>query len=402
MAAIQIAPDIFWVGAIDWSIRNFHGYSTDRGTTYNAYLIVDEKVVLIDTVKASLFDEFWSNLSTVVDPHRIDIVISNHTEMDHSGSLPRLMDIIGRDIPIYCSRMGKKNLTLHFGGGYNFIPVNEGDVLEVGRRKLTFLETRMLHWPDSMFTYLPQERILFSSDAFGQHYATVARFDSEVRREDLFFETKKYFANILLPYATLVLKLLEKVKKRGLEFEMICPDHGIVWKQSIDDLLRSYTTWAQQEGQKKAVVVYDTMWHSTEIMAHAITDAISERGIEVFPMRLKVCHRSDVVCEVLDSTAVVVGSPTLNNGLFPEVAQFLTYLKGLRPRNKVGGGFGSYGWSGEAPSLIEQELKLMGIDIVVPHLRLQYVPDREGLAICKSFGEDMAKAILDKWRQRAQ
>ncbi len=395
MGAVKIAEDIFWVGAIDWNIRDFHGYSTDRGTTYNAYLILDKKVTLIDTVKSSLFEEFYANLSEVVEPEKIDIVISNHTEMDHSGGLPRLMDRIGKDKPIYCSKMGKKNLSLHFGDPYNLVPVKEGDVLEIGRRKLTFLETRMLHWPDSMFSYLVDEKILFSSDAFGQHYATLGRFDEDVREGELLYETKKYFANILLPYAPLVGKLLAKIDKMGLEFRMICPDHGVIWKTFIPRILGLYERWGHQEQERKAVVVYDTMWHSTELMAHSIAEGIASKGVEVLPMRLKGCHRSDVVTEILDCRGVVVGSPTLNNGLFPRVAEFLTYLKGLRPKDKLGAAFGSYGWSGESTSLIEKALLEMNMEIVASPLKVQYVPDKEALGRCREMGREMGVRILE-------
>ncbi len=395
MGPVKIAENIYWVGAVDWGIRDFHGYSTHEGSTYNAYLILDEKITLIDTVKDKLYNQFISNIRQVIDPKKIDIVISNHTEMDHSGSLPHLMHLIGKDKPIYCSKMGKKNLSLHFGDKFYYIPVGDGDKISIGKRELMFIETRMLHWPDSMFTYLPEEKILFSSDAFGEHYATSKRFDHEVDEAELFNQCKKYFANILLPYAPLVLKLVDKIQKLNLEFEMICPDHGVIWTKYIDKIINSYIEWSKQEPKPRVVIVYDTMWHSTEIMAERIGEEIAKNGIDIKIMSLGVCHRSDVITELMDAGAMLVGSPTLNNGMFPTVADYLTYMKGLRPRNKMGAAFGSYGWSGEAPALIEGVLKEANFDIIAPALKIQYVPDAKGLDECADFG----KKVVEKIRQ---
>lgn len=395
MGPVKIADNIYWVGAVDWNIRDFHGYSTYEGSTYNAYLILDEKITLIDTVKDKLFDQFISNIKQVVDPKKIDIVISNHTEMDHSGSLPRLMHLIGKDKPIYCSKMGKKNLSLHFGDGLYYIPVSEGDKLSIGKRELMFIETRMLHWPDSMFTYLPEEKILFSSDAFGEHYATSKRFDYEVDEEELFRQCQKYFGNILLPYSPLILKLVEKVQKLKLEFNMICPDHGVIWTKNIGKIIDLYVKWAKQEPTKKALVIYDTMWHSTQKMAEAIGEAINKGDVEVKLISLKAWHRSDVITELMDAGGILVGSPTLNNGIFPTVSDFLTYMKGLRPQNKFGAAFGSYGWSGEAPKMIEDILKEAKFEIVAPALKVQFVPNSNAIEKCYELGKQMAAKLKE-------
>ncbi len=393
MGPVKIADNIYWVGAVDWNIRDFHGYSTYEGSTYNAYLILDEKITLIDTVKEHLYEQFIGNIKQIIDPKKIDILISNHTEMDHSGSIPRLMHLIGKDKPIYCSKMGKKNLSLHFGDKFYFIPVGDGDKLSIGKRELMFIETRMLHWPDSMFTYIPEEKILFSSDAFGEHYATSKRFDYEVDKDELFKQAKKYFANILYPYSNLILKLVEKIQKLKLEFNMICPDHGVIWTKNIPDIVSRYVEWSKQEQKSRALVVYDTMWHSTEIMAEEIVKEIAKEQIDVKLMSLKSCHRSDVITEVLDSGAVLIGSPTLNNNIFPTVSDFLTYMKGLRPQNKIGAAFGSYGWSGEAPKVIEKLLEEMKFDIVSPALRIQYVPNAQGLDMCRDLGKQVAARL---------
>ncbi len=388
----EIAKGIYEVGAADWNIRDFHGYSTDQGTTYNAFLIVDEKIALIDTVKKEFTDQLLANIADIVDPKKIDYVISNHTEMDHSGGLPRVMHIIGRDKPIYCSKMGQKNLSRHFRQGLNLHAVEDGEELSLGKRTLKFLETRMIHWPDSMFTYLQEDRILFSSDAFGQHYAGPERFDDQIG-DAVMPHAKKYFANILLLYAPLIKGLLDKVANMGIQIDMICPDHGIIWRKDPAKIIEAYIRWCLQEPANKALVVYDTMWHSTEMMAEAIVAGLEAEGVSARPMHLRRCHRSDVVTEAMDARAVIVGSPTLNNGLFPTVSDFLTYYKGLRPKNKLAAAFGSFGWSGEAAKLVADELAGMGLELVDQPLKIQYIPDREGLETCFEFGRSIARAM---------
>ncbi len=392
MKPVKIAENIYDVGVNDWNIRDFHGYSTWLGTSYNAFLVVDEKTALIDTVKPEFTNQLLDNISEIVDPKKIDFVISNHTEMDHSGALDAIMQHIGTDVPIYCSKMGYKSLPRHFGPKFNFRAVNEGEEISLGSRTLTFLETRMLHWPDSMFTYLKEDQILFSSDAFGQHYAGFEKFDDKVG-DDIMIHAKKYFANILLPFSPLILKLHEKVSSLGLDIKMICPDHGIIWRHNPRKIIDAYVQWSNQESKPKALVIYDTMWHSTERMADAIATGMASVGISVRPMHLRKWHRSDIMTEVLDAGGIIIGSPTLNNGLFPTVSDFLTYLKGLKPKNKIAAAFGSYGWSGEAVQLIEKELTDMKLQVLEPNKRIQFVPDREGLEACYHFGKTIGEAI---------
>jgi len=392
MKPIEIADGLFWVGAIDWNIRDFHGYSTKQGTTYNAYLIMDEKITLVDTVKKEFADEFIRSISDIVDPKKIDYVISNHTEMDHSGGLARVMHKVGEDKPLFCSKVGHKNLSRHFTQKWNYQPVENGSELSLGKRTLTFLETRMLHWPDSMFTYLKEDKILLSSDAFGQHYAGLERFDDEIG-DSIMPHARKYFANILLLYAPLILKLVDQVTEMGLEIDMICPDHGIIWRKDPMKIIRAYVEWSQQKPKRKALVIYDTMWDSTEAMANAIVEGLHEKGVKATPMHLRSWHRSDVITEVLDAGAIIVGSPTLNNGLFPTVSDFLTYMKGLKPKDKVGAAFGSYGWSGESVKLINKELEAMKFKVIDPGMKIQYVPDSEGLEACREFGRKIAQDL---------
>lgn len=394
MKPIQVVDGIYWVGAIDWNIRDFHGYSTYRGTTYNAFLVMDEKITLIDTVKKGREDQLLSRVSELVDPKKIDQVVSLHTEMDHSGSLFNVMHRIGEDKPLYCSKMGEKALKAHFGDKWNLQVVQDGGQLSLGRKSFTFLETRMLHWPDSMFAYCPEAKLLFSSDAFGQHFASVERFDDEVG-DDIMIHAKKYYANILLPYSNLILKLIEKVSEMNLPLDYICPDHGIMWRRDPGKIIQAYQEWAQQKPTRKAVVVYDTMWQSTHKMAEAIVDGLAKANVRTQLMDLRATHRSDVMTEVMDAGAVIVGSPTLNNGLFPTVADFLCYMKGLRPLNKVGAAFGSYGWSGESIKQIRQDLEGMKFQMIDPSATSQYVPDEAVLEACEKLGLSVGQALPD-------
>jgi flavorubredoxin len=395
MKPVELAEGIYNVGVIDWNVRDFHGYSTERGTTYNAFLVVDDQVALIDTVKKDFADQMLANIAEVVDPKKIDLVISNHTEMDHSGGLPRVMHYIGEDKPVYCSKMGHKNLVQHFGDNLNYQAVENGQEMSIGSRTLTFLETRMLHWPDSMFTYSASDKILFSSDAFGQHYAGYEMFD-DVIGDAIMPYAKKYFANILLLYAPKILKLAEQITEMGLDIQMICPDHGIIWRKDPGKIINAYVEWSRQEPAQKAIVIYDTMWKSTRMMAEAIADGISETGVAVEPVHIRSSHRSEIMTEVLDAKAIVVGSPTLNNGLFPSVSDILTYMKGLRPQNKIGAAFGSYGWSGESVKLIRSELEAMKFDMIDDGLNIQYVPDKDGLESCRAYGRKIGQAVLGR------
>ncbi|TWI70698.1 flavorubredoxin [Desulfobotulus alkaliphilus] len=388
MRPVEIAPNVFEVGVRDWNIRDFHGYSTPAGTTYNAFLIRGETNVLIDTVKAEFTEELLSNIRAVMDPKDIDIVVSNHTEMDHSGGLPRIMAAVGQDKPLYCSKMGAKNLARHFRENWNLKEVSSSEEISIGSgRTLMFIETRMLHWPDSMFTYLKEDGILFSSDAFGQHYAGSEIFDDQMDMSELLFHAKKYYANILLPFSALIAKLLKAVGEMGLKLNMVCPDHGIIWRKDPGVILDAYDRWSRQETQNKAVVIYDTMWHSTEMMADAIVGGLVEAGVEqVRPISVRRSHRSDIMTEIMDAKVVMVGSPTLNNQIFPALMDVLTYMKGLKPQGKIAAAFGSYGWSGEAVKLLNAELSAMGFELPEEGIRIQYVPERDQLTLCHGLG----------------
>ncbi len=392
---IELADGIYSVGCRDWDIRDFHGYEIPEGTSYNAFLVTGEQNILIDTVKAPFGEELLANIGRILNPKKIDAVISNHTEMDHSGSIPRIMHKIGEDKPLYCSKMGAQNLKNHFNREYNFQVVGSGDTLTLGNRTFSFLETRMLHWPDSMFTYMPEEKILFSSDAFGQHYAGDKFFDDEIG-DYIMPHARKYYANILLHFSPRVQALLADVAKMNLDIRMICPDHGILWRKDPSRIIAAYDQWSRQEPVNKALVIFDSMWESTTKMARAVTSGIESKQVGVRLMNTRKWHRSDIMNEILDAGAIAVGSPTLNNGIFPVIADVLTYIKGLRPQNKIAAAFGSYGWSGEAVKILNKEFEEMKWETVDPGVKVLYVPDEKDLERCFDLGVTLAEKLREK------
>ena len=393
-SAVKVSERVYWVGAVDWAIRDFHGYSTNQGSTYNAYLIVADKVTLIDTVKAPFQDELLARIATVVNPCDIDYLVSNHAEMDHSGALPALIQALKPE-KVFASVMGVRALQEHFHLEQELVAVKDGDSLSLGNLNLQFLETRMLHWPDSMMTYLKEAAVLFSQDGFGMHLATSERFADELDLASLRREGAKYYANILLPFSQLVLKLLERVQALGIPIRVIAPDHGPIWRKDPGTIVDWYREWAEQRPKSKAVIVYDTMWQSTALMARAIADGIAAGGAEVKVLGLRASDRSEVMTEVLDAGAVVVGSPTINNGLFPTVADMLVYMKGLKPRGKVGAAFGSFGWSGEAVGVIARELQEMGVELIDEPLKVKFVPDEAALKRCQELGANIARRLQE-------
>jgi flavorubredoxin len=376
MKAVEIKEGVYWVGGIDWNLRSFHGYLTQRGTTYNAYLIIDEKITLIDTVKSYLTSEMLERIRSVVDPSKIDYIVCNHVEMDHSGGLPEVLKL-APDAALFCSPKGETGLREHYKQNWNFKPMESGTVLNLGKKNLHFILTPMVHWPDNMVVYMPEDKILFSNDAFGQHLASSERFDDEYPLDITLLEARKYYANIVLPYSKQVQKVLVGIK--DIDIEIIANSHGIIWRKYVNEILSGYKSWASNETRKKALIVYDTMWHSTEAMALAIQDAFEQKGYVTSLLSLQFNHISDIMTEVIDSEYICVGSPTLNGRMLPTMAAFLTYLSGLAPKSRKSIVFGSYGWG---PKQIEDIAVLMtdsGFNVVATE-KIKYVPSPEDLS----------------------
>ncbi len=391
--AVPVTENIHWVGAIDWSVRDFHGYLTSRGTTYNAYLLQADKTVLFDTVKAPFADEMLARVASVVDPSSIDYIISNHSEPDHSGSLRAAIDAIEPE-KVFASANGVKALENHFGLGDRCTAVADGESLDLGGMTVTFLETKMCHWPDSMVSYIPESATLISQDAFGMHLASYARFADQIDPAILDYEAAKYYANILLPLSSFVGKAIDRVVEMGIAIDRILPDHGPIWRNEPMKIVQDYARWATQPRTRKAVVVFDTMWNSTDKLARAMGEGLAAGGAS--PVRLlplSSAHRSDVATELLDAGAVVFGAPTINKQMFPTMADCLSYAKGLQPKGLKGAVFGSFGWGGESTKLIAAEMDAMGIEMLDEPTRARYVPDADTLTQAYQTGVKLGQAI---------
>ncbi len=385
MKAIKIKEGIYWVGAIDWNLRNFHGYLTQRGSTYNAYLIIDEKITLVDTVKAEFTQEMIDRISSIIDPADIDYLVCNHVEMDHSGAIPKLMEI-AKKATIITSPKGEKGLKEHYPGNFNYQAVESGTVLDLGKRSIHFILTPMVHWPDNMIGYMPEDKILFSNDAFGQHLASAERFDDDFPLDIAIQEARKYYANIVLPYSKQVQKVL--IAAADLDIEIIANSHGIIWRKHVKEILKSYHLWASNETQKRALIVYDSMWHSTESMAKTIQDAFEDKGYKTNLLSLQHNHISDIMTQVIGAEYICVGSPTLNGRMLPTMASFLTYLSGLAPKNRKGIVFGSYGWGPKMRADMSRMLEEADIEVIAKE-KIKYIPTTEELIKLKATVLDL-------------
>ena len=389
----EIKEGVFWVGVVDWGLRRFHGHelSTHRGSSYNAYLILDERKVLVDTVWEPFQDQLIENIREVMDPADIDIVVANHSEMDHSGALSAVMRHAPR-ASVVVSRHGAESVEGHFHQPWDFKPVSTGDRISIGKHELAFVEAPMLHWPDSMFTYLTGLNVLMPNDAFGQHYATAFRFNDQVNQDELYEEALKYYVNILTPFSAHVTKKIEEVLRLGLPVEMIAPSHGVIWREDPLQIVRKYQQWAAQQPKPQAVILYDTMWNGTRRMAEAIGQGLADEGVPYKALHAAVTDRDDALVDVFNARTVVVGSPTFNNGLLPTLTPILEDLKGLKFKNKLGAAFGCYGWSGEAVKIIEEHFTKCKIPLIREGIRCKWQPRPEELEACRAFGRELAQA----------
>ncbi len=396
MQPVTVLDGICWVGAVDWDARHFHGftYSTHRGTSYNAYLIIDDKIALVDTVYRPFAKEMIERVRQIAPPEKIDYIIANHVETDHSGSIAEILKLAPKAKVVGTERC-REGLLKHYFGDWNFQVVKTGDKIDLGRRTLTFIEAPMLHWPDSMFTYIEQDALLLPNDAFGQHLASSHRFDDQIDENIVMTEAAKYYANILWPFSSLVIKKIEEVQTQKLRIKMIAPSHGIIWRGNPAKIIESYLRWAKGEAKNRVLVVYDTMWGSTEKMARAIVEGIASMGVEARMWRIPYSDRGDIVADLLEAKGLLVGSSTINNDILPTVAPILEDLKGLRPKEKIAAAFGSYGWGGGAIKTIEDTLGRGGIKIVAPALTVKWVPDQNELEKCFEFGKEFAKKMTE-------
>jgi len=392
---INVKNNVWWVGKTDWELRKFHGneYSTNRGSTYNSYLVIEDKTVLIDTVWKPFAKEFISNLSKELDLTKIDFIIANHAEIDHSGALPDLLEIIP-DTPVYCTEQGIKSLTGHFHKDWNFKPVKTGEKLKLGKKELIFIQAPMLHWPDTMFCYLTGDNILFSNDAFGQHYCSEYLFNDLVDQNELFEEAIKYYANILTPFSSLVDKKIKEFVALNLPLDIICTSHGVVWRDNPKQIVQKYSEWALNYQENQITIIYDTMWNGTRTMAENIAKGIrqSDNKVNVKLYNASNTDKNEIVTEVFKSKAILVGSPTINKGVLSSIAGIFEVIKGLNFKNKKAASFGCYGWHAECISIIDESLKNAGFELIAEGIKANWNPDENAIQSCVEYG----KAIVEK------
>ena len=392
--SFKITDKVKWVGKIDWELKFFHGneYSTHRGSTYNSYLVRDKKTVLIDTVWQPFAKEYVANLKKEIDLNDIDYIVINHAEIDHSGALPELMKEIP-NTPIYCTKNGVRSIKGHYHEDWNFVEVKTGDELDLGDSKLVFVEAKMLHWPDSMFSYMTGENILFSNDAFGQHYASESMFNDTVDQGELQQEAIKYYANILTPFSPLVKKKIDEVLSFNLPVDMICTSHGIIWRDNPTQAVENYLKWSDDYQENQITLIYDTMWEGTRRMAEAIGEGIksvdSHVAIKLF--NVSKSDKNDVITEVFKSKAILAGSSTINNGILFSMAGMLEMIEGLKFKNKKAAAFGAYGWSGESVKIITEKLKHAGLEVIEDGIKELWNPNEDAIERCKAFGAEFAK-----------
>ncbi len=388
---LELKEKIYWVGVKDWELKRFHGeeYSTHRGSSYNSYLIKDKKIALVDTVWTPFHEGFVADLEKEIGLNNIEYIIINHTEQDHAGSLAYLMEKIP-DTPIYCTKNGASMIKGHFHKDWNFKVVKTGDSLELGDYKLVFVEMPMLHWPDSMATYVAGANVLLSNDAFGQHYASPYMFNDQVDQGELFQEAVKYYANILTPFSGLVKKKIKEIKELNVPIDMIAPSHGIIWRDNPLQIVEKYDLWASEYDEGTAAILYDTMWGATKKMALSIAKGLEKNGIGVKVFNLGKIDKNDVLTEVFKAKGIIVGSSTINKGILSSTASILEIIKGLKFKGKVATAFGSYGWSGESPKIVEQRLTDAGFEIIQELIKVKYDPTPENLRECEAFGEQFA------------
>lgn len=392
----EIKKNIFWTGIKDWGLRQFHGHelSTHRGTTYNSYIIKDKKTVLVDTVWDPYKEEFAERLEKEVGINNIDMIVINHIEPDHGGSLEYIMSMIP-DTPIYCTKNGADIIKRHFHKDWNFNIVKTGDSVNIGEYDLIFVEMQMLHWPDSLLTYVKGADLALSNDAFGQHYSPASLFNDEVDTCELYQEAIKYYANILTPFSPLIKKKVEQIKALNLPIDMIAPSHGVIWRENPVQIIEKYYEWAQDYHEGTVVIVYDTMYEATKKMGDAIGEGLAKHNIKFKMFNNSITDQSDLLTEIFKAKGVIIGSCTVNNTVLRSIAGLLDEIKGHKFKGKVGAAFGSHGWSGEAPKIIKKHLEEAGIKVPSEPIQFRYVPTEEELQQCVEYGEQFAKAMND-------
>ncbi|MEK6536799.1 MAG: FprA family A-type flavoprotein [Actinomycetota bacterium] len=406
MTGVEIKPDIYWVGAIDWPVRDFHGYVIPKGTTYNNYLIVDDQITLVDTVKYDFTEVSIKNVTSVVDPAKIHNLVINHAENDHVSGLGDFMELCP-DAHIYITERGRQVIERFFDlSTWDVNVVKTGDKLKLGKYTLQFIETPMLHWPDSMMTYVEEASLLISQDAFGQHLATSVRFDDDfitcASHSALEEAVIDYYANILMPFGALIKSKIKAIQEMGIPIDMIAPDHGLIWRGEPGRVMQMYLDMANGKADLAVAIIYDTMWKSTQVMTEPLVQGIIDEGVDCKVIKLRETPMSAAITDFWKSRGCLVGSPTLNNEVFPSVAQFMTHLRGLRPKDRIVGAFGSYGWGGGAVKWLYGQFGEMKLQAVEGGVEVKYKPSPEEMQQCYEYGRAFAKKVREYHEQYNQ
>jgi len=391
-----IKNNVYWVGKTDWELKYFHGFelSTHKGSSYNSYLVKEDKVALIDTVWKPFAEEFVENLKKEIDLKKIDYIIANHGETDHSGSLPLLLEHIP-DTPIYCTANAVKSLKGHYHKDWNFKVVKTGDKINLGSKELVFVEMTMLHWPDSMACYLTGDNILFSNDAFGQHLASENLFNDLVDKSELYNEAIKYYANILTPFSPMLKRKLEEITSLNLTIDYICTSHGILWRDNPAQIIELYSKWCNDYQENQISIIYDSMWDGTRVLAENIALGLKEAdsSVNIKLHNTSKSDKNDIITDIFKSKAVLFGSPTVNRGIVNSVAGLLEQTKGLAFKKKKAASFGCYGWSGESVAVLNEGLKKAGFELVDDGLKVLWNPDEASVEKAFEFGKSFVGKI---------
>jgi len=399
MQSVKVSDGIHWVGAVDWNLRDFHGFETPNGTTYNAYLVVGEdKIALVDTVKLAFVPELLERIVEVVPLDKIDYVVVNHVEPDHNGGLVAVMGAMPQ-AKVVASAGGVKGIAGYHGEqiAAQVSAVGADDVIDLGGKTLRFQPMPMVHWPDSMFTYCAESRTLMPNDAFGQHLATSERFADEIDLKLAVEELAIYYANILTPVATAVGKSIGKVIEKGWVCDVIAPSHGVIWRHDeIPTVFDAYDRFIAEDTFDKLVIVYSTMWGSTDILAREIADGAGAEGVDVMLFDLAISPHAHITRELMDARALLVGSPTLHHGMLYRVAGMLQYLQGIKLKNKIAGAFGSYGWSSGATKQMTGRLEEIGFELPFPDFTCKYKPSAEDIAGAREWGAQFARLVKER------
>ncbi|MDI6617844.1 MAG: FprA family A-type flavoprotein [Clostridiales bacterium] len=377
MKSIIVKDGIYWVGVKNPELRVFDIIvNTKKGTTYNSYLIDDEKVAVIDSVKEGYSDEHLQKIKDVIGQRKVDYIIVNHTELDHSGCIKDLLKQYP-DAVIYASKAACLYLKKIINGPFNAHPITDGEVLSIGKRTLKFISAPFLHWPDTIFTYDENDGILFPCDAFGCHFCGKGIFDYDAG--DFSGEVKYYFDSIMYPFKKYVVQAVDKIK--DLDIKMICPSHGPIHTRDPYRYLKLYRDWSidalTKNDTKSAAIFYVSAYGNTEYMAKMMKERIERSGFNVYMFDISTANMDIMIKTINSSDIVLVGSPTINQDAVRPVWELLSLVSPIENRGKVAGAFGSYGWSGEAAKMISDRLRSLKFRVVEPPVTVNFVPSED-------------------------